>query len=88
MSRKVSHEARRRMTAAQLNQALDTLGISVDALALGPGANQSRLRRWLSGEDPDIPPYVPLVTGLLTLPGAPELAARIAEEFTQPQGPV
>lgn len=83
MTTKIGRDKRRRMTADQLSQALDTLGLTAEAFAWLTGADPRRTQRWLSGEDQDIPPYVPLVTGLLTLNGAPELATGIARAFTQ-----
>jgi DNA-binding transcriptional regulator YiaG len=76
MARRYVYE---RMTAAQLSQALDELGLTMRQFARLYGSAEKRIQQWLDGAD-DIPHTVAVVLGLLTLPGAMELAKRITDE--------
>lgn len=84
MSVKIGHEKRRRMTAEQFADGLDAVGLTVEAFAWISGADPRRAARWWSGDDADIAPYVPLVLALLTLPGGPDMATKVARALTQP----
>jgi hypothetical protein len=69
---------RKRMTAEQFRDALTLLGLTPSAFAWLTGSAPPRVARWLSGEEPDIPLWAPLLCALLSLPGAPDMAADIA----------
>ena len=65
-----------RMTGEQLSAALNELGLSKREFAKFVGAKAERVQGWLDGTESAgrIPQWVPLILGLLTLPGALELA--------------
>lgn len=57
----------RRMTGAELAQMIDLIGITVTEFGVIGGWPQSRVLKWLEGED-DIPHYVRILARLLASP--------------------
>jgi hypothetical protein len=74
------------MSPRQFADALQLIGLKADSFAWLTGSNEKRVRRWLSGEEPEIPPWVTLVCALLTLPGARDLAMDVVRKFSTTQG--
>lgn len=62
-----------RMTGAQLSTALDQLGLTMRGFGKIYGVPAKRMQAWLKGDE-DIPHSVAVMVGLLTLPGAVDLA--------------
>jgi hypothetical protein len=70
----------RRLEPETFNQALETVGISAREFAKITGANHRRVGEWLSGDN-DIPPWVSPFMALMTLPGALDMARKVAAEI-------
>lgn len=64
---------RRRLKPEQLHQALGELGLTPDMLATLLSTRPERVRTWIEGDE-DIPVYLDVVMGLLSLPGGPAMA--------------
>ena len=69
----------RRMTATEFSAALNQVGLGMREFAALTGANERSVERWLEGQQ-DIPPWVPIMCALFTLPGATALARAIMQE--------
>jgi hypothetical protein len=72
----------RRITPAQLQKAFDDIGLTILRFAWLSGAREDRVRKWLTGHE-DIPPYVPVLLAVLTVPGALVVAERVAQSLTE-----
>lgn len=79
---------RRRLSPEQLQGALIELGLSPEMLATLLSTRVERIRTWLSGAE-DIPVYLDVLMGLLSLPGGPAMARDVlarAEAVPTDQG--
>ena len=74
--------AYRRLTPEQFAAALEELGLTTEGFAWLTGSNARRVSLWRRGEE-DIPPWVPLVCTLLTLPGAKAVVKDVTRHMTQ-----
>lgn len=69
----------RRLEPETFEQALETAGISAREFARLTGSNHRRVGEWLSGGN-DIPPWVMPFMAMLTIPGALDMARKVAAE--------
>ena len=67
----------RRLSAEQLQDGLDEVGMTPDEFCLATGTNRRRLMLWLHGEE-EPPPHVPVILALMTLEGGREMALQVA----------
>jgi predicted ABC-type sugar transport system permease subunit len=79
-----TQRCRRRLNGQEFTAALDQIGIVPASFAWLTGTNAATVNGWLVSEQ-DIPPWVPTMLGLLTLPGGPDMATAVAREFTKPE---
>lgn len=70
----------RRMTAEEFGAALNDLDMSLNDFVRIAGCAYRRARLWVEGKE-DIPPYVPVLLSLMTLPGGRERALETALSF-------
>lgn len=76
----------RRLHHEQFTQALNQLDLCAEEFAFLTGANHRKVRRWLNGDEPDIPQWCALVCTLMTRPGAGKLAWDVARAMViQPE---
>lgn len=66
----------RRMSASQLSEGMDQIGLSASGLARLIGSRYSRVKGWLEGTE-SVPHYVALAMTLMTIPGAVPLAEKL-----------
>lgn len=71
-----------RMTPEDLSADLKRLGITANDFARISGAQYERVVKWLEGRE-DAPPWVPVVTALLALPGGLEKARETAAFYLE-----
>lgn len=77
MSRRFEYAS---MTGKKFRGALGNLGMKSQTFARITGVRPTKVSKWIKGEL-TIPPWVPLVLELLTLPGALSLARQVAAEY-------
>lgn len=71
----------RRMSAEELSQALDRIGLSARQFARLSGAQPKRVIYWLEDRE-DVAPYVPVLLALLEeLPEAMQIARDTADDY-------
>lgn len=68
------------ITGKKFRGALGNLGMKSQTFARITGAKLDTVKKWLH-DGQTIPPWVPLVLELLTLPGALSLARQVAAEY-------
>jgi hypothetical protein len=70
------------MEPADLSEDLERIGLTADGFAKLTGTKRERVLVWLKGKD-DVPPWVPVLTALLALPGALEKAQEVAAFYLE-----
>lgn len=70
----------RRMSAGDLSRALNNLDLSLNDFSRIAGCAYKRAQQWVEGAE-DIPPHVPVLLALMTLPGGKKRAAETALSY-------
>jgi hypothetical protein len=67
MSRRYTYQS---LTGRQLSDGLDEVGLTLRQFCRISGADERRVQRWISGQEPDIPMWVGSLLTALTVPAA------------------
>lgn len=80
MSRRYVHDP---IKPAELVALLNRCGMTVRQFARASGADERRVARWLTGEQPDPPLWVPVLMTAMAVPSAREAVKRYVNEHVQ-----